>query len=64
MRSTSADERLYNDYFGDEGAERRQMERELREEAEIDKWQEEHKSGLSAVDGLHGGFPTRPNYKD
>ena len=64
MRSTSSDERMYTDYFGDEGAERRQMERELREEAEIDKYIEERGSGLSSVDGLHGGFSRRSNHKD
>lgn len=45
MRSTSNDARDYDRYFGSEDAERRRMDKELREEAEIDAYIEEFGSG-------------------
>lgn len=44
MRSTNFDTVDYDEYFGSEDAERRRMEKELREEAEIDAYIEKYGS--------------------
>lgn len=58
MRSTSSDERDYEKYFGSEDAERRLMDKELRDEADIDAYIEEFGSGP------RGDFGDEPEYSD